>query len=105
MSKAAKRPKRQKKARLTVTIDAELVRAGEAAVAEGTAESLSAWVNLAVARELARERGKEALGAAVAAYEAKHGVITDEEMDARLRESKRRAIVVRGRKPRRKRVA
>ena len=38
-----------RKERLTVTVDASLVVAGNQAVAAGRAESLSAWVNLALA--------------------------------------------------------
>ena len=33
------------KSRLSVTIDADLIAAGQAAVAAGEAESISAWVN------------------------------------------------------------
>jgi Arc/MetJ-type ribon-helix-helix transcriptional regulator len=101
----ASRPKRAKKARVTITVDAELVRAAEAAVVDGRAESLSAFVNQAVAKELERQRGKQALGAAIAAYEAKYGAISDDDIQARVRENKQRALVVRGRKPRRRRVA
>jgi hypothetical protein len=73
---------RPTKERLTVTVDPHLVEAGNQAVAAGTAESLSAWVNLALAERAAKERRLRALGEAVAAYERDFGVITDAEIEA-----------------------
>lgn len=69
-----------RKERMTVTVDDALVRAGEAAVASGRAASLSAWVNTALAERAEKERRLAAMDAAIAAYEAEHGVITLEEM-------------------------
>jgi hypothetical protein len=70
------------KRRLSVTVDAELVEASQAAVAVGSAESVSAWVN--------------ALDEFLAGYEAEHGEITDDEMAAAVRRARERAVVVRG---------
>jgi len=84
------------KRRLSVTIDADLIAAGQAAVAAGEAESVSAWVNEALRLKAEQDRRLRALDQFIAAYEAEHGEITDEEMDAAVRSMRERAIVVRG---------
>jgi Arc/MetJ-type ribon-helix-helix transcriptional regulator len=84
------------KSRLSVTIDADLIAAGQAAVAAGEAESVSAWVNEALRLKAEQDRRLRALDQFIAAYEAEHGEITDEEMDAAVRSMRERAIVVRG---------
>jgi hypothetical protein len=84
------------KERLTVTVDPDLVRAGADAVAEGRAESLSAWVNLALAERARKEQRLIALADAVTAYEAEFGTITDEELTAQRRADRAAARVVRG---------
>src|SRR5262245_22038478 len=86
------------KERMTVTIDPHLIRAGNDAVAEGRAESLSAWVNTALAERAVRDRRLRALGEAIADYEAEFGVITDEELAAQERADRASAIVIRGRR-------
>ena len=96
MKRRPERPHRVRKARLTVTVDADLVEAGNAAVAAGRAESLSGWVNLALAERKAKERRLRALAEAVADYEAQFGPISDEEIAAQRRLDQRAAIVVRG---------
>jgi Arc/MetJ-type ribon-helix-helix transcriptional regulator len=88
------------KERLTVTVDPHLVQAGNDAVAEGRAESLSAWVNLALSERAAKDRRLRALSEAVAAYEADFGVITAEELDAQERADRASARVVRGHRAR-----
>jgi Arc/MetJ-type ribon-helix-helix transcriptional regulator len=70
------------KARVTVTVDPHLVEAGHDAVAEGRVESLSAWVNLALAERVTKERRLRALAAAVGAYEAEFGAISTDEIAA-----------------------
>lgn len=85
-----------RKERLTVTVDAELVEAGHQAVASGRAESLSGWVNLALAERDAKERRMRAMAEAVAAYERQFGEISAEEMAAQRRADERDALVVRG---------
>ena len=87
------------KSRVSVTIDADLIAAGQAAVAAGEAESVSAWVNEALRLKAEQDRRLRALDQFIAAYEAEHGEITDEEMDAAVRSMRERAIVVRGGAP------
>lgn len=97
---------RARKKRITVTIDATLLAAAEAAVRAGRADSVSAWVNLALEQRATEEKRLAAMDAAVAAYEATHGRFTDEELEAQRRADRRNAIVVRGsRKARRRRAA
>ncbi len=82
----------QRKERLTVTVDRALVRAGAKAVAAGNADSLSAWVNRAMAERAEKERRLQALAGAVALYEAEFGVISDAELVAQERADVRRAV-------------
>jgi len=90
-----------RKERLTVTVDANLVEAGNQAVAAGRAESLSGWVNQALAEREAKERRLLAMAAAVAEYESRFGAISAEEIAAQQRADQRAALVVRGpRRPR-----
>ena len=89
-----------RKGKLTVTVDQELIRAGTAAVADGRAESLSGWVNLALVERAAKERRLQAMAEAVAVYEAEFGEISDAELAAQERADRRTAVVVRSR-PRR----
>jgi Arc/MetJ-type ribon-helix-helix transcriptional regulator len=84
------------KSRLSVTVDADLIEASHAAVAAGEAESVSAWVNDALRLKADHDRRLRALDDFIAAYEAEHGEITDEEMEASVRSMRERAIVVRG---------
>jgi nucleotide-binding universal stress UspA family protein len=90
-----------KKERLTVTIDPEILDAGLEAVSAGRAESLSAWVNHALAERVARERRLSSLADAIAQYEAEFGVISEEEILQQARADRASALVVRG-SPRRK---
>jgi hypothetical protein len=85
-----------RKARLTVTVDADLLKAANQAVAAGRAESLSGWVNLALAERQAKERRLLAMAEAVAGYEARFGPISPEEIAAQQRTDQRAAVVVRG---------
>jgi len=50
------------RARVTVTVDEEAVAAAEAAVAEGRAPSVSAWVAEAMRERARRERLADVLG-------------------------------------------
>jgi hypothetical protein len=83
----------QRKARLTVTVDRDLIEAGNQAVAEGRAESISGWVNSALIDRTARDRRLAALALAIADYEAESGEITDQEM-LDLRYADRAAAIV-----------
>ncbi|MCL2584578.1 MAG: hypothetical protein FWE35_19205 [Streptosporangiales bacterium] len=89
----------KRKERLTVTVDAELLAVANEAVQRGSADSLSAWVNEALAERAERERRLAALNDAIADYEAEHGEITDAEIAAQHRTDREAAIVVRGRVP------
>jgi glycerol dehydrogenase-like iron-containing ADH family enzyme len=89
----------RRKQRLTVTVDPELVEAGSRAVDAGQADSMSGWVNQALADRAARDRKLESLSAAIADYEAAFGEITAEELAAQRRADREAATVVRGRRP------
>ena len=84
------------KARLSASVDADLIEAAEDAVARGRFDSVSAWVNDALRLKLAHDRRLEALAAFVGAYEAEHGEITAEEIHAAARRARGRATTVRG---------
>jgi hypothetical protein len=81
--------------RLSATVEVELLEAGREAVADGRADSLSAWVNDALRRQAEHDRRMKALDEFLALYEAEHGVITDDEMVAANRRARSRAVVVR----------
>ena len=89
--------------RLSATVESELLAAGREAVSEGRAGSLSAWVNDALRRQSEHDRRMRALDAFLAAYEAEHGEISDDEMDAASRHARGRAVVIRGTAPASKR--
>jgi hypothetical protein len=89
-----------RKARLTVTVDRTLVDAANAAVTAGRADSLSAWVNRALAEQATRERRLATLADLVTEYEAEFGTITPDELAVRQREDHRSAVIVRGAKRR-----
>ena len=85
------------KQRLTVTVDPDLVEAGNRAVASGAADSLSAWVNSALAEKARRDAQLTQLRLAIADYEAEFGEITPEEIASQQRADREEAVVVRGR--------
>lgn len=91
-----------RKTRLTVTIDVTLLEAGKHAVKAGWADSLSAWVNEALADRAGRERRRKALRKAIASYEKEFGVITEAEMEEQARLNHQNAVVVRGKRSRRR---
>ena len=86
----------QEKVRLTASVDPEQLAAAKEAVAAGRADSVSAWVNEAMRRQAELESKLAAMARFIAAYEAEHGVITEEEMREARRGLGARAIVVRG---------
>jgi Arc/MetJ-type ribon-helix-helix transcriptional regulator len=94
-----------RKRRLSASIDDDLIAAAERAVAEGRAENVSAWVNAALRLQAEHDLRIRALGDFVAAYESKHGVITDTEIAAARRRARSRAVVVRGPRPKRRQSA
>jgi Arc/MetJ-type ribon-helix-helix transcriptional regulator len=84
------------KQRLSASVDSELVAVAQEAVTDGRAESISAWVNDALRLKADHDRRLRALDDFLAAYEAEHGEITEEEMRDSARRARERAIVVRG---------
>ena len=85
------------KERLSASVDAELVAAAQEAVAHGRAESVSAWVNDALRLKADHDRRLAALDEFLAAYEAAHGEITEQDMHDAARRARAGAVVVRGR--------
>jgi glycerol dehydrogenase-like iron-containing ADH family enzyme len=86
------------KERLTVTVDPDLVEAGNQAVAAGLADSLSGWVNAALVDRADRDRKLHSLSEAIGDFEAAYGEITADEMVAQARRDREAALVVRGSK-------
>jgi len=84
------------KRRLSASVDAELVEVAQEAVTGGHAESISAWVNDALRLKADHDRRLQALDEFLAAYEAEHGEISEDEMRDAARRARERAIVVRG---------
>ena len=87
------------KERLTVTVDSQWIQAGNEAVTEGRAESISAWVNRALSEQALKERRLRAMADAIAAYEAEFGTITPEELLMQERRDRAAGRVVRGERP------
>jgi Arc/MetJ-type ribon-helix-helix transcriptional regulator len=85
------------KQRLSASVDAGLMAAAQQAVADGRAESISAWVNDALRLKADHDRRLQALDEFLATYEAEHGEITEDEMRDAARRARERAVVVRGR--------
>jgi len=86
-----------RKRRLTVTVDPELVEVGNRAVAAGEAESLSGWVSSAMSEKAQRDEKLALLRAAIGDYETEFGEITSGELAAQRRADRADAVVVRGR--------
>jgi hypothetical protein len=86
------------KRRLSASVDAAVLAAAQAAVSEGRATNVSAWVNDALRRQVEHDGRMRALDEFLRQYEAKHGIITDDEMREATRRARERAIVVRGKK-------
>ena len=87
-----------KKRRLTVTVDPELIEAGQRAVESGQAESVSGWVSLALEDKIQLDQKRALLAEALADYEKEFGEITAEEIAAQQRADREDATVVRGRR-------
>jgi hypothetical protein len=79
---------------MTVTVDSELVEAGKQAVAAGSADSLSSWVNDALGEYARKDQRLQAMAVAVAAYEGEFGALTDVEMAMQRRLDHENAVVV-----------
>ena len=87
-----------RKQRLTVTVDPDLIKAGNRAVASGDANSLSGWVSTALSEKAERDWKLQHLAAAIADYEAEFGEITAGEIAAQRRADREDAVVVRRRR-------
>lgn len=83
------------KRRLSVSVDADVAEAGLSRVAAGDSESLSAWVNGALRRQVEHDRRLRAMDEFIQEFEAEHGEITPKEMEEAHRELRGRATVVR----------
>lgn len=81
--------------RVTVTVDDDLLEAAHEAVVEGQAQSMSAWIGEAMALRQRRDQSLAALGRSIAAYEAEHGLITDEELSDQARADRDSAVTAR----------
>jgi Arc/MetJ-type ribon-helix-helix transcriptional regulator len=89
------------KQRLSASVDTELVAVAQEAVAAGQAENVSGWVNEALRLKADHDRRLRAVDEFLAAYEAEHVEITDDEIRDAARSARGRAVVVRGKpKPR-----
>ncbi|HEX9516355.1 MAG TPA: hypothetical protein VF940_09305 [Streptosporangiaceae bacterium] len=84
------------KERLSASVDADLVSVAQDAVAQGRAESVSAWVNEALRLKVDHDRRLRALDDFIASYEAEQGEISEQEMADAARRARARAVVVRG---------
>jgi Arc/MetJ-type ribon-helix-helix transcriptional regulator len=84
------------KERLSASVDADLVAMAQEAVAQGRAESVSAWVNEALRLKVAHDQRLRALEEFVASFEAEQGEISEAEMREAARRARGRAVVVRG---------
>lgn len=81
--------------RLSATVRADVLKAGRRAVAEGRAESLSAWVSDALVRQAEHDDRMKAMAEAIRRYEAEFGAITAEDIRVATRSARARAIRVR----------
>ena len=88
-----------------MTVDKTLLKAANDAVAAGWADSLSSWVNLALAERAAKQARLSALSGAIAAFELEFGEISNAEIAAQARADDGAAVVVRGRPARRRKQA
>jgi hypothetical protein len=84
------------KQRLSASVDSDVLEAAHAAVSDGRAPNLSAWVNAALHRQAEHDRRMRALDEFLSVYEAEHGLITDREIQDASRRARARAFVVRG---------
>ena len=76
-------------------MDAEFLRAAEAAAKRGEVPTLSAWVNDALRLKLEHDRRLRALATFVEAYEAEQGTITEDEIERAFRRARSRAVPMR----------
>jgi hypothetical protein len=87
------------KQRLSASVDATVMAAAQAAVSDGRATNISAWVNAALHRQAEHDLRMRALDQFLLAYETEHGTITDEEVRNANRRARARSVVIRGKAP------
>jgi Arc/MetJ family transcription regulator len=83
------------KRRLSASIDEDLLAGAEEAVRNGSASSVSAWVNAAFRRQLEHERRMLAMAEFLVEFEAEFGEITDADIAAASKQASSIAVVVR----------
>jgi hypothetical protein len=88
----------EKKGRVILTLDAELVRSGNAAVRAGQAASLSEWVNTALLAHVAEAKRRASARRAQAAYDRAFGAMTPAEVGRRVASLRKSAVRVRAKK-------
>ena len=88
----------EKKVRVTVTLDPELVRAGSAAVRARQTASLSEWVNEALLAQAAEAKRVRSARRAQAAYDRDFGALTPAEVERRVASLRKNAVRVRSKK-------
>lgn len=81
---------------MTVTVEPELIHAGQQAVKSGEADSVSGWVSVALKDKVRRDRKLRLLATAISDFENEFGEITAQEIAAQQRLDRERATVVRG---------
>jgi hypothetical protein len=84
------------KQRLSASVDAAVLAAAQAAVSDGRAANISAWVNEALHRQAEHDRRMKALDDFLLVYENEHGAISEDEIRLASRRLRSRAVVVRG---------
>lgn len=82
-----------RKQRLTVSVDRDLITAGQSAVDAGQATSVSAWVSAALEDKVRRDRKLALLAEAVATYERDFREITADEIHAQQRADREAAVI------------
>jgi Arc/MetJ-type ribon-helix-helix transcriptional regulator len=82
------------KERLSASVDPELILAARRAVQEGSAESVSAWVNEALRRMALEDERHRAFDVFLSEFEADNGAITDHDIAAAERWAAERVIRV-----------
>ena len=68
------------KRRITITLDTELYLKAQSAVENGSAESVSAWINSAMILKMEKDHRLQVLADLVDDYEKEHGEISADEL-------------------------
>ena len=92
------------KTRLTITVDPQLLEAGQRAVADGRVDSVSAWVNAAIEDKVRRDQKLDALKSAIVDYEREFGEISAAEIASQKRSDMESSIDERSERGGRKRT-